>query len=161
MKRKFNWIDYCIILFVLAVMVVLGLKIKNISSVNLSGDNEMNKIKKDVILLIHDVRKYSVDALKPGDNVYSDDTNYYFGKIKKIEVEDAYVPFANNKGEGLLARSPEKYDIILTVECSVLDRPNGVFAEGITEIKVNSTGKYKTIGLLFSAITKNIQDIGE
>jgi len=73
-------------------------------------------------------------------------------------VEDSYLPLIKNDGEGVLVRSPEKYNIILTVECNVLDRPNGVFAEGITEIKVNSTGKYKTIGLLFSAITKGIQE---
>jgi hypothetical protein len=158
MKRKFNWIDYCIILFIIAVIAVLGLKIKNIRSVDLTGNNETVKTKKDVILVIEDVRQYSVDALQLGDNVYSDDTNYYFGKIKNIEVEDSYLPLIKNDGEGVLVRSPEKYNIILTVECNVLDRPNGVFAEGITEIKVNSTGKYKTIGLLFSAITKGIQE---
>jgi hypothetical protein len=158
MKRKFNWIDYCIILFIIAVIAVLGLKIKNIRSVDLTGNNEAVKTKKDVILVIEDVRQYSVDALQLGDNVYSDDTNYYFGKIKNIEVEDSYLPLIKNDGEGVLVRSPEKYNIILTVECNVLDRPNGVFAEGITEIKVNSIGKYKTIGLLFSAITKGIQE---
>lgn len=158
MKRKFNWIDYCIILFIIAVIAVLGLKIKNIRSVDLTGNNEAVKTKKDVILVIEDVRQYSVDALQLGDNVYSDDTNYYFGKIKNIEVEDSYLPLIKNDGEGVLVRSPEKYNIILTVECNVLDRPNGVFAEGITEIKVNSTSKYKTIGLLFSAITKGIQE---
>jgi hypothetical protein len=158
MKRKFNWIDYCIILFIIAVIAVLGLKIKNIRSVDLTGNNEAVKTKKDVILVIEDVRQYSVDALQLGDNVYSNDTNYYFGKIKNIEVEDSYLPLIKNDGEGVLVRSPEKYNIILTVECNVLDRPNGVFAEGITEIKVNSTGKYKTIGLLFSAITKGIQE---
>jgi hypothetical protein len=158
MKRKFNWIDYCIILFIIAVIAVLGLKIKNIRSVDLTGNNETVKTKKDVILVIEDVRQYSIDALQLGDNVYSDDTNYYFGKIKNIEVEDSYLPLIKNDGEGVLVRSPEKYNIILTVECNVLDRPNGVFAEGITEIKVNSTGKYKTIGLLFSAITKGIQE---
>jgi hypothetical protein len=158
MKRKFNWIDYCIILFIIAVIAVLGLKIKNIRSVDLTGNNEAVKTKKDVILVIEDVRQYSVDALQLGDNVYSDDTNYYFGKIKNIEVEDSYLPLIKNDGEGVLVRSPEKYNIILTVECNVLDRPNGVFAKGITEIKVNSTGKYKTIGLLFSAITKGIQE---
>jgi hypothetical protein len=79
MKRKFNWIDYCIILFIIAVIAVLGLKIKNIRSVDLTGNNEAVKTKKDVILVIEDVRQYSVDALQLGDNVYSDDTNYYFG----------------------------------------------------------------------------------
>lgn len=158
MKRKFNWIDYCIILFVLAVIVVLGFKIKNVTSIKSTENNEANNTKKEVVLLIEDVRQYSVDALQVGDNVYSDDTNYFFGKIKDIEVEDSYLVIAKNGGEGILTRSPEKYNIKLTVECNILDRPNGIFAEGITEIKVNSTGKYKTIELLFTAKTKSIQE---
>ncbi len=159
MKRKFNWIDYLIIVFVLAVVVVLGLKIKNIRSVNsIVGNNETNNAKKEVVLVIRDIRKFSVDALKVGDNLYSDDTNYFFGKIKDIQVEDSYLVLVKNDGESVLTRSPEKYNVILTVDCNILDRPNGVYAEGITEIKVNSTGKYKTIGLLFSAITQSIQE---
>ncbi|NLK64412.1 MAG: DUF4330 family protein [Tissierellia bacterium] len=158
MKRKFNWVDYCIILFIIAIIAVLGLKIKNVLSANSTGNKEISSTKKEVVLLINDVRQYSVDALQVGDNIYSDDTNYYFGKIINIEVEDSYLPLIKNNGEGVLTRSPEKYNIILTVDCNVSDRPNGVFAEGITEIKVNSTGKYKTIGLLFTAITKSIQE---
>lgn len=158
MKKKFNWIDYCIILFVLAVIVVLGLKIKNVAFTKSTGNNEVNNTKKEVVLAIKDVRQYSVDALKEGDNIYSEDTNYYFGKIKKIEVEDSYVVMVKNNGESILTRSPERYDVTLTVDCNVLDKPNGVFAEGITEIKVNSTGKYKTVGLLFSAVTESIQE---
>lgn len=159
MKRKFNWIDYCIILFVLAVVVVLGLKIKNIRSANsIVGNNETTNTKKEVLLVIRDIRQFSVDALQVGDNLYSDDTNYYFGKIKNIQVEDSYLVLVKNDGESILTRSPEKYNVTLTVDCNILDRPNGVYAEGITEVKVNSTGKYKTIGLLFSAITKSIQE---
>lgn len=159
MKRKFNWIDYCIILFVLAVVVVLGLKIKNIRSANsIVGNNETTNTKKEVLLVIRDIRQFSVDALQVGDNLYSDDTNYYFGKIKNIQVEDSYLVLVKNDGESVLTRSPEKYNVTLTVDCNILDRPNGVYAEGITEVKVNSTGKYKTIGLLFSAITKSIQE---
>jgi hypothetical protein len=108
MKRKFNWIDYCIILFIIAVIAVLGLKIKNIRSVDLTGNNETVKTKKDVILVIEDVRQYSVDALQLGDNVYSDDTNYYFGKIKNIEVEDSYLPLIKNDGEGGFSQEPRK-----------------------------------------------------
>ena len=158
MKRKFNWVDYCIILFVVAVFLVLGLKVKNIISTKTSGNKEMNNTKKEVVLVIRDVREFSVNSLQVGDNIYSDDTNYYFGKITDIEVEDSYVVLVKNTGESILTRSPERYNIRLKVDCNILDRANGVFAEGITEIKVNAVGKYKTIGLLFSAITESIEE---
>ncbi|NLY84884.1 MAG: DUF4330 domain-containing protein [Tissierellia bacterium] len=158
MKRKLNWIDYSIILIVLAIFVVLGIKIKNILPTKSSGENQVINTKREVVLKIEDVREFSVKALEVGDNVYADETNYYFGKIKDIQVEESYVPLIKNNGEVVLTRSPERYNIYLVLECNVLERPNGYFAEGITEIKVNSTGKYKTIGLLFSAITESIEE---
>lgn len=158
MKRKLNWIDYSIILIVLAIFVVLGIKIKNILHTKSSGENQVINTKREVVLKIEDVREFSVKALEVGDNVYADETNYYFGKIKDIQVEESYVPLIKNNGEVVLTRSPERYNIYLVLECNVLERPNGYFAEGITEIKVNSTGKYKTIGLLFSAITESIEE---
>lgn len=158
MKRKLNWIDYIIILTAIAIITVLGIKIKNVLLTKSSGDGQVINNKKEVILKIKDIRQYSVDALQVGDNVYSDDTNYYFGKIKDIQVEESYEVLVKNNGELVLTRSPERFDVTLVVECNILERPNGYFAEGITEVKVNSTGKYKTIGLLFSAITEGIEE---
>lgn len=154
MKRKFNWIDYGVIFLIIAIIAVLGLKFRNIlkpSSIVVENDN-----KKDVVLLIEGVRQYSVEAIRVGDNIYSDDTNYYFGKIKNIEVTEDYQPVIKDNGEVVLARNPEKFVIKITAECNIVERPNGNFAEGITEIKVNSTGKYKTIGSLFTAVTYSI-----
>ncbi len=156
MKRKLNYIDYSIIIIVLAVALVLGKKISNVTSNKSSANKEINNTKKQVILEITDVREYSVKAISPGDNLYSGDTNYFFGKITDIEVEESYLPIIKHDGESVLTRSPERYNIKLFVDCNILDRANGVFAEGITEIKVNSVGKYKTIGLLFTAITESI-----
>ncbi|HEY8362997.1 MAG TPA: DUF4330 family protein [Tissierellaceae bacterium] len=158
MKRKLNWIDFSIILIVVAVVIILGLKVKNVLFTKSSGENQVINTKKDVVLKIEDVREYSVNALQVGDNVYSDDTNYYFGKIKDIKVEESYLPLIKDNGEVVLARSPERYNVYLVVECNVLERPNGYFAEGITEIKVNSKSRYKTIGLLFTATIESIEE---
>lgn len=153
MKRKFNWIDYSIVIIIIAIIAVLGLKFRNASKP--SAINVETNIK-DVVLVIEGVRQYSVDALKIGDNIYSDDTNYYFGKIKDIEVKEDYEPIIKDNGEAVLTRNPEKFEIWITAECNILERANGYFAEGITEVKVNSTGKYKTIGSLFAGVTYSI-----
>lgn len=158
MKRKLNWIDYSIMLIAIAIILVLGIKVKNVLATKTSGEQQVINTKKEVILKIRDIRDFSVDALQVGDRVYADETNYYFGKIKDIQVEESYVVLVKNNGEAILTRSPERYNVTLVLECNVLERPNGYFAEGITEIKVNSTGKYKTIGLLFSAITQSIEE---
>ncbi|MCK9443681.1 MAG: DUF4330 domain-containing protein [Tissierellaceae bacterium] len=158
MKRKLNWIDYTIIIIILGVLFVLGTKVRNFIPQKTTVENNTQSSKREVVLKIEDVRKYSVDSIKAGENIYSDDTNYLFGKIKDIEIEDSYLILVKNNGEVVETRSPERYNIILTVDCNVLDRTNGYYSEGITEIKVNSTGKYKTIGLLFTA---TVQSIGE
>lgn len=158
MKRKLNWIDYSIILIVIAIVAVLGIKVKNVLSSKSSEQTQVTNMKKEVVLKIEDVRQYSVNAVEVGDNVYSDETNYYFGKIKDIKVEESYVPLIKNNGEVVLTRNPERYNIYLVVECNILERPNGYFAEGITEIKVNSKTRYKTIGLLFTATIESIEE---
>ncbi|MFA7411753.1 MAG: DUF4330 family protein [Tissierellaceae bacterium] len=156
MKRKLNWIDYGIILVIIGLVFVLGTKVKSIKSQKSVGNGGILNTRREITLKIEDVRKYSVDSINIGDNIYSDDTNYYFGKIRDIEIEDSYLILVKNNGEIIETRSPDRYNIILKVDCNILDRTSGYFAEGITEVKVNSTGKYKTIGLLFTAITQSI-----
>lgn len=155
MKRKLNWIDYFVIFIVISIVIVLVVKFKNskVSGPSLSNDT---KNKKEVVLVIKGVREYSINAIQIGDNIYSDDTNYYFGKIVDIEVLDDFEPIIKDNGEVVLARNPEKYEIRITAECNIMERPSGYFAEGITEVKVNSTGKYKTIGSLFAGVTYSI-----
>lgn len=156
-KRKLNFIDYFIIFIVISIVGVLGLKFRNASIKPSANNIEVNN-KRDVVLVIKGVRQYSVDALRIGDKIYSDDTNNYFGKIKDIQVTEDYEPVIKNNGEAVLTRNPEKFEIRITAECNIMERANGYFAEGITEVKVNSTGKYKTIGSLFTAVTDSIEE---
>lgn len=156
MKRKLNWIDYSIIVIVIAMGIVLGLKVKNIKTSRKTGIDNVENTKQKVVIIIEDAREYSIEAINIGDKLYSDETNHYFGEIIDIDIEDSYLPLVKDDGEVVYTRSPDKYNIILTLDCNILEKPNGYFAEGITEVKVNSVGKYKTIGLLFSGLTYSI-----
>ena len=158
MKKKFNWIDYSIFALLIIMVIILGLKIKSVITSNKKGNTEIVNNTKEVVIVVEDIREYSVNALNIGDKLYSNETNHYFGEIVDIQVEDSYVNLVKNDGQVVSVRSPEKYNVILTVNCNILERPNGYFAEGITEVKVNSANKYKTIEAFFKGI---IYSIGE
>lgn len=157
MKRKLNWIDYSIIVIFLAILVVLGTKVKNIMSYKSSDSNLLDN-KKEITLKIEGVRQFSVDAVAVGDKVYADETNAVFGEIKDKIVEESYKTLVKTNGEIVSVRDPEKYDITLIVESNILERNTGYFAEGITEVKINSVAKYKTIELGFSGKTIAIEE---
>lgn len=158
MKRKLNWIDYCVIIIIIGIGAVLGLKAKNVKILGKANLGNVENTKKKVVIVAEDVREYSTKAINIGDKLYSDKTSHYFGDIVDIEIEESYIPLVKDNGEVVYARSPERYNMILTVDCNILEKPDGYFAEGITEVKVNSAAKYKTIGAIFKGITYSIEE---
>lgn len=154
MIKKLNWIDYIIISVFLFIIFILGTKIYNINSSKsfIKGDFT----KKDVVLKMENVRKYYIDALNIGDNVYLDETDNYFGKIKDIEANNAEITLVKNNGDIVSVKSPIKYDIILTIECNMVEQDNSYLAEGLTEVNINSFNTYKTIGAVFDGLTYRI-----
>jgi hypothetical protein len=154
LKKKPNWIDFGILGLVLILAFLMFMKFKSTEEI---VENSVTS-PKQVLLKIEGVREYSVDAIKAGDSVYSTDMKEYFGKIKDVEVEEAYEFIVKDDGEVVEARVPEKYDITLMVDCNILERETGYYAEGVTEVKVNSAGTYRTENIQFSAKTIGIKD---
>lgn len=157
MKKRPNWIDFGILGLVLILAVLMFMKFKNTEEIL---DSSI-ATPKEVLIEIEGIRNYSVDAIEEGDNLYSTDMKHYFGVIKEIDVEDAYEVIVTNSGEVVEARIPDKYDLVLTVDCNIFERETGYYAEGVTEVKVNSTGTYRTENIQFSAKTVGIKDKAE
>lgn len=157
MKKRPNWIDFGILGLVLVLAFLMFMKFKSTDEI---VENNITS-KKMVSLKIENVRDYSVNAIEVGDNVYSTDMNHYFGKIESIDVKDAYELMVKNDGEVVEARIPDKYDVVLTLDCNILERETGYYSEGVTEVKVNSVGTYRTENIQFSAKTSGINDGAE
>jgi hypothetical protein len=154
MKKRPNWIDFGILAIVLIVFLLLFMKFRNTEKIEKSNETET----KVVTLKVEAVRDYTIDAIEVGDSVYSTDTQNYFGKVKSVEVEDASELMVKRDGELVEVRVPEKYNLLLEVECDVLVKDTGYYADGTTEIKVNSVGTYRTEKAQFSATTDRIEE---
>lgn len=86
-------------------------------------------------VLVEEVREYTLQELKEGLVVKEGDSNQIFGKIISRQVRPArrYVETAD--GRVTLAEVPDKFDVILTLECEAQVSPGAVTIGG-QEVRV-------------------------
>lgn len=141
--RRLNVIDIIIIFFIIGGILVLGLKLGTFNTS--SGPGEDIRMEKAVIVLnVENVRAATVDALKMGHMVLSEETNSIIGPIIDIDVHPYMEEIEMVDGRSIFAEVPDKYTILVSMESSMLERETGYFSEGITEMKVNSMFKFYT-----------------
>lgn len=85
---------------------------ENKALVNVSESMDTLEIK----LLLKEIRKMSLDAIKPGDDVFEMDTDKYLGKISRVEPQPAKALLTDLNGKMKYAEVPEKYDVYIYVE---------------------------------------------
>ncbi|HBH12734.1 MAG: hypothetical protein XD91_0351 [Clostridiales bacterium 38_11] len=141
--RRMNIADFIIIIFIIGGILVLASKL---GTFGLSlGQGEEIKMRKAVIVLeVEDVREATVNALKIGHIVLSEETNSPIGPIIEMTVTPYMDEIETVDGKIVFSEVPGKYTIIVSLEASLLERETGYFAEGITEMKVNSIFKFYT-----------------
>ncbi len=141
--RRMNIIDIIIIIFIIGGILVLVSKLGTFGSS--SGQGEELKMEKAIIVIeVEDVREATVNALKTGHIVLSEETNSVIGPIKEIIVIPYLDEIETIDGTLVLAEVPDKYTILVSLEASLIERETGYFSEGITEMKVNSMFKFYT-----------------
>lgn len=141
--RRMNAIDLIIILFIIGGILVLGLKLGTFNTV--SGPGEDIRMEKAVIVIkVENVRAATVDALKMGHMVLSEETNSIIGPIIDLEVHPFMEDIETVDGRVIFAEVPDKFTVFVSMESSMLERETGYFSEGITEMKVNSMFKFYT-----------------
>lgn len=156
MKKKLNWIDYGLILLALAVIGILFVKFG--MSQELSTEKELEE--RIVEIEIREVRNYTVDAMVEGDSLYSNDMKHYFGEIIKVESRPITEILVTDSGEVKEVEVPERYIVNLHVKVNVSERETGYYSEGVTEIKVNSIGSYRTDRVQFTGTVNSISEGG-
>jgi len=122
---------------------------------NLSVNNEENQ--RLIILELEEVEEYYRDAFQIGDRIYFNEIDDYLGEIKYIDSDNSHIDLIKNNGDVVQAKSPNKYDVFLTVESNLFEREDGYYAEGINRISINSFGNYKTNNTIFSALIKDLE----
>lgn len=141
-KRKANFMD--IILFVVLIaLVVLGAY--KMIVVNKDGGGEDGIIGEMMTYdaVIDNVRMVTVEALHEGDLVYDEKTGICVGTIQDV----SYTPMLMNipDEDGYYAvEYPDYYTVTLVVEGDILEKDEGYFAQGVTELKINSEMNFYT-----------------
>lgn len=154
MKRKLNWIDYGLILLAIAVVSILGIKF----GVNQELSTEKELQERVVEIEVRGVRNYTVDAVKEGDALYSNDMKHYFGEIVGVDSKPSTEIMITDSGDVLEVEVPERYILGLQVRTDISERDTGYYSEGVTEIKVNSIGSYRTDRVQFSGTVTSISE---
>lgn len=141
--KKINIIDLIIIFFIIAGIIVIGMKI---GTFNFSNSPQIdNQIKEaSIVIKVEDIRKNTFDSIKVSDIILSDETNIAVGIVDKIEVYPFEKRMEKENGEIVYPEYPDKYTMLITVKASLLEKETGYYVDGITEIKVNSDFKFYT-----------------
>ncbi len=110
-KKKFNFVDVLIVLFVLAVAFG-GVKL-------LSGkEGKVTNAVRDVSFTVEVAKsdKTFADAIKIGDDIYDSKKGGYYGKVTNVEAKPAKTMGANTaEGKYVISEFEGKYDVYITV----------------------------------------------
>lgn len=136
-KRRLNIVDI-IILIVVAGVIVLGVyKFGIVNKNEASGVSDAAK-KTTYTALIDEVRMATVNALHVGDKIFDEKSGICIGEITEVNHE----PFTRNvldRGDEIkTVEFPDYYSVRLTIEGTVVEKPEGYYVDGVVELKVNS-----------------------
>jgi hypothetical protein len=139
---RVNIVDLMVLALVLIVAARLGLKSRVFRAVNPSTVKPV-----EVVLVVEDVRQATVDAMQEGETVLNTKSNAVLGKLVKKEVRPAQKEVQTADGRLVLAESPFKKDVYLTVRGEGQVTSNVIILGG-AEMRVGASVAVK--GLKFS-----------
>ena len=131
---KINIIDLCVVIFVLFAIVVTVFKFS--ATPGSSSSEEKTVI--EYTLRIGEVRSFTVNQFKVGDNLYDNESGKCIGKITNVETKEAEAIGLMVDGTYTKTTKPERYDVVLTVETEGTVNDTGYFAD-TKQISVNSS----------------------
>lgn len=153
MKKKWNWIDTAIIIFIV-VAIVSFLNRDKILNNNNSG---VNSNRKDIIITVeaHELTADMVTELKKGDQIFSQNS-LQSAFVKDIIIEPRLLTVVGDDGTVKAYKDSEEItiNVILTAEVST----SGPYMDlGGQEIKVGLPMIMKTTTVEFLGNIKNIE----
>lgn len=146
MKRKLNVLDISLIVFVIAVVAILGYK--QVSDRYLKYDDQAGQAlempQMTYTYRVEEIRQMSVDAVEIGDTLYDYASKSSLGTVVGLETEPFTKWIYGSDGKNHLAQVPNKYVLYITVEGPVQETDTRYLADGVFELKVNSKIKLAT-----------------
>lgn len=135
-RRRFNFIDLLLIIFVLAVVFV---------AINIvSPTSLLDKLKKDSVHTIQytveftGVDKSYIDKIGENDTVVDSVSKQNFGSVATVDNNTKYTVLEYNEADdsALLAEHPDKYNLIVTITATATYREGRGYSIGEQRIAV-------------------------
>ncbi|SHH48555.1 DUF4330 domain-containing protein [Tepidibacter thalassicus] len=154
---KISIIDILVVLCIFSF--VLGVYYKFFHVKEIKAVNSLDTIEYKID--IKDIRKASVDSLKKGVEVYEKRTDRYLGKVveKKVVPMEAYIE--KTDGTIVKAEKPDRYEMIITLVTSGVEREDSFLANGNKEINVGSEINIKTRLVSFVGVISDVKKINK
>jgi len=147
MKKKFNIIDFLVIIFVCVVAVFLFQKSSHNVILKSTSNNSVDII---YTLEIEEIMDLTQKAIPDSGDIYDDEGNF-LGSIIKKNVINAEKIKVKSDGTYVKAVIPDKYDVTLTVEANAIIKNEGYFINGKKNIGSGSELKVKAPDVEFLA----------
>ena len=140
--RLFGRVSIIDILFIIVVIVILTAAFTKFN-VQDSPLTTPDTVEITYTVLIQSVRVTAGELLRPGDNLYAQETGTFIGTITNVEISGATSPEPLVDGTFVVGTSEERYDIVLTVVVQGSVSGGRYFAD--RTIELNANGMYKLV----------------
>lgn len=146
MKKKLNLIDIGVLLIL--VVFILGIGIRLFGSASKTVNDTVDI---EYTVVIENVRKYSVDALKKSNILTEDKTAAVIGEIVSVDAEGFQTEVHTTDGELQLCEVPDRYKCTVVLKSPARKMNDRYFVTETAEISVGKT---------FDVITKYVKSTG-
>lgn len=149
-----NIIDLIIILLLLGA--IWGIFTKTAVLKRLGKNYTVSRVQ--IVVLVENVRQYTVDVVKPGDVIKELRSGEQVGVVKEVKVEDYKEKAPDAQGVWHLSPVPDKKNIYLTLEGN-LKAYNKEFRAGQTDVKVGTKINLKSTLYNFESFVLKVQEL--
>ncbi len=137
---KVNIADLIVVVLLILAVAVIGVRV---STLGRTGEGvELNT--NQYVVKVDQVRQYTVDSFREGDELYNKEDGTHIGTVKAIES----VPAADvhDDGTGQIAEYSvqDRFDLYLTVETAAETSDGRTFVNGVFELSKNASVQMKT-----------------
>lgn len=154
-KKRFNIIDFLIILVVLALVLSIALRYNLADRVGITSRSD----EVTVSFLVQKVSPTTIDAILPGDVFYIDQNSVLLGTLLTAQRYEAEQYHENEDGEMILSYTSAYIDIRGEIKASGSMTDSGFMLNGTTFIapnkKITVKSKNVTCDIIVTSITVN------
>ncbi len=158
-KRKWNWLDFCFIVFILALIATLLFRWDVIHQFR----QDRSAQQAEITVCVSNIPTASAQNLKKETELWianelpaSEQDRYYVGKVQKVTVTPAKIYLPDDDGVLQQVYSVTNQDVYLTLTVSGKERQDGFYLQNTRHIASGLAMSLQTDSHLFEAVILDV-----